>query len=131
MSDSDEQQMSDTEEQQHEFEVETCSSQCAHTQPQITVKIGSVIFIESDTPKKKKVEDEKKEVKSNRLCRFFNTPNGCNKGAECHFKHDVVHCTNSECNGKKCMFKHPVYEGRYFKAGKATRTARQRVHPYQ
>jgi hypothetical protein len=130
MSDSDEQQMSDTEEQQHEFEVETCSSQCDHT-PQITIKIGSVIVIEDRKTKRKKVEDDITEVKSNRLCRFFNTPDGCRKGAECHFKHDVVHCTNEECNRKKCMFKHPVYEGRYFKAGKATRTARQRVHPYQ
>lgn len=156
MSDSDEQQMSDhdicndclrkqeeeqgeQEPEEHEFETETCSSQCAHSQPQITIKIGSVIVIEDKAKngKPKKVEDETKEVKSKRLCRFFNTPNGCNKGDECHFKHEVVECANPECNPKRCMFHHPVdhqhsvdhsNEGRYFKAG--GKKTRQRVNPY-
>lgn len=106
---------------EHEFEVEDCPSQCDHGDHyDADNELDHVVmrgFILLEIPLEQK--------KPPPLCRYYNTPKGCRNGESCKYTHKVVECKNSNCDKKKCIYFHPTQ--RYFKT---KGRAKQRYKPY-
>ena len=54
--------------------------------------------------KKDENEEEKKSKKKRQTCRFFSKPQGCRKGEECNFSHDVRYPVGIKKRKSKCRF---------------------------